>query len=73
MGRADAAVIANESFKDLAAVSIILSCAGGKLFKGGRADFHVSDYMDGRRLDDHLLIAGEANAQLMLDFLKRTL
>ena len=73
MGRADAAVIANESFKDLAAVSVILASAGGKLLKEGEVDFHVSDCMDGRRLDDHLLVASETNAQLVFECLKRTL
>ncbi|MEJ2041471.1 MAG: inositol monophosphatase family protein [Desulfosarcinaceae bacterium] len=73
MGRADAAVIANETFKDLAAVSVILSSAGGRLLKDGRDEFYVSDYMDGRRLDEHLLIASDANARLVNDCLKRTL
>lgn len=71
MGRADAAIIANETFKDLAAVSVILSCAGGKMLKYGQDDFHVSNYMDGRRLEEPLLIASETNAQLVFDFLKK--
>ena len=73
MGRADAAVIANETFKDLAAVSVILSCAGGRMLKDGQDDFYVSEYMDGRRLEEHLLIASDANAQLVNDCLIRSL
>lgn len=69
MGRADAAITANESFKDLAAVSVILNAAGGSILKSDGQPFHVSDLMDGRRDPQHLLISGEANAGLILETL----
>ena len=70
MGRADAAITANESFKDLAAVSVILSAAGGSILKSDDgAPFHVSDLMDGRREPQHLLISGKTHAGLILDSL----
>jgi myo-inositol-1(or 4)-monophosphatase len=73
MGRADAAITANESFKDLAAVSVILKAAGGMFVNRGGESFHVSDYMEGQRIEDHLLIAGETTADLVLGLLKRIL
>ena len=70
MGRADAALIANESFKDLCAVSVIIEAAGGKLLKSDGSAFFLGDYMDGRRIDGHLIIANEFNAQIILDSLR---
>ncbi len=69
MGRADAAFIANESFKDLCAVNVIIEAAGGKLLKGDGSSFFLGDYMDGRRIDEHLMIASPSNAQIILDSL----
>jgi myo-inositol-1(or 4)-monophosphatase len=69
MGRADAAVTAKESFKDLAAVRVIIESAGGKMFKSSGEYFYLGDYMDGQHIDEHLLIAGKSNARLMLDCL----
>jgi myo-inositol-1(or 4)-monophosphatase len=67
MGRADAAFIANESFKDLCAVSVIIEAAGGGLLKGDGSKFFLADYLDGRRIDDHLMIAAQSNAKIILD------
>lgn len=70
MGRADAAFIANESFKDLAAVRVIVEAAGGKFFKSNGTVFRLGDYVDGRRIDDHLMIAHKSNAELVRACLK---
>ncbi|MCG6974695.1 MAG: hypothetical protein LJE66_16310 [Desulfobacterales bacterium] len=56
MGRADAAVIANESYQDLAAAIIILEAAGGKICKMDGSNFFLSEYLDGRKIDDRLLV-----------------
>jgi len=56
MGRAEAAIIANESYKDLAAVRVIIESAGGKICKMDGSDFFLSDYMDGQRMQNHLLV-----------------
>jgi len=55
MGRADGAVIANESFQDLAAARVIIESAGGELAKIEGGDFNLHDYLDGQRIEDHLL------------------
>jgi myo-inositol-1(or 4)-monophosphatase len=69
MGRADAACIANESFKDLCAVRVIIEAAGGKLFKGDGSPFFLGDYMDGSGIDDHVIIASPSKAPVILDSL----
>ncbi len=61
MGRADAAVIANESFQGLAAARVIIEAAGGKVCTFDGCDFHLNDYLDGQKIDDHLLVAAPGN------------
>ena len=57
MGRAEAAVVANESYQDLAAARVIIEAAGGKIYKIDGGEFFLNEYLDGRRIEDHLLIA----------------
>jgi myo-inositol-1(or 4)-monophosphatase len=56
MGRAEAAVIANESYQDLAAAGIILEAAGGKICKMDGSDFFLNEYLDGQKINDRLLV-----------------
>jgi myo-inositol-1(or 4)-monophosphatase len=56
MGRAEAAIIANESFQDLAAAGIILEAAGGKICKLDGGDFYLNEHLEGRKINDHLLV-----------------
>jgi len=62
MGRADAAIVAKESFKDLAAVRVIVESAGGRLYNLDGTDFMLGDYAEGQCIVDPLLIAGPNNA-----------
>ena len=55
MGRAEAALLSNGSYKDLAAASVIIEAAGGKIFKMDGKEFFLGDYIDGRSIEDHLL------------------
>ena len=70
MGRAGAAFTANESFKDLAAVNVIIESAGGQLFKIDGSEFFLADYIEGQRISDHLMIAGKPNAAPVLGCLQ---
>jgi myo-inositol-1(or 4)-monophosphatase len=69
MGRAQAAFTANESFKDLSAVNVIIEAAGGRILKSDGTPFMLGDYMDGRRIDEHLMISGKSNTAALLDCL----
>jgi myo-inositol-1(or 4)-monophosphatase len=71
-GRADAAIIANESYQDLAATRVIIEAAGGKISKMDGSDFHLNEYINGGRIPEHLLVASPGNLEQVLGHLKRT-
>ena len=54
-------VIANESFQGLAAARVVIEAAGGKLCNFDGCDFHLNEYLEGQRIDDHLLAAAPGN------------
>lgn len=55
-GRAEAAFIANESYKDLAAARVIIEAAGGKIFNMEGRPFQIGEYMDGASDTSDLLV-----------------
>jgi len=61
MGRAEAAVIANESYSDLAAVRVILEAAGGKIFKMDGSEVFLNEYLDEQKIEEHLLVVSPDN------------
>jgi len=71
MGRADVAVTANESFQDLAAARMIVEAAGGRLFKASGEKFYLNDYLNGARIEEHLLVTASGNCQVVLGCLER--
>jgi myo-inositol-1(or 4)-monophosphatase len=71
MGRADAVIIANESFQGLAAARVIIEAAGGKICKFDGGEFHLNEYLDGQRIKEHLLVAAQENLSQVRSFLKR--
>ena len=65
MGRAEAAVIANESYQDLAAVRVITEAAGAKTYRMDGSEFFLNEYLNGDRINEHLLVcAPEIFAQV---------
>lgn len=70
-GAADACIMKNVSIQDLAAGSIILEAAGGELrYLDGR-DFHVGDYLDGKRVEDPLIAAPKNSYESFVKYFKR--
>jgi myo-inositol-1(or 4)-monophosphatase len=63
MGRADAALVANETFQGLAAARVILEAAGAKFSKVDGSEFYLNEYLDGQKIDDHLLVAASDNLE----------
>ena len=55
MGRAEAALIAHESYQDLAAVRVIMQAAGGKFMRMDGTNFPIAEYLEGDAGDVHLL------------------
>ena len=72
MGRADAVVVANESFQGLAAARVIIEAAGGKFCKMDGSDFYLNEYLNGHRIDDHLLVAAPENFSQVRDCLQQS-
>jgi myo-inositol-1(or 4)-monophosphatase len=70
MGRADAAIIANESFQGIAAARVIVEAAGGKICKSDGSEFHLNEYLDGQRINDHLIVASPESLSQVRSFLK---
>jgi myo-inositol-1(or 4)-monophosphatase len=56
-GRAEGALLAHVSFQDLAAAQIILKAAGGRICRLDGSELHLSDYLDGEQITDHILAA----------------
>lgn len=71
-GRAEAAVIANESYRDLAAARVILEAAGGEIYKMDGSEFLLDEYIDGQRIDDHLLVVGPEIYPQVRNYLQET-
>jgi len=69
MGRAEAAIIAHESYQDLAAARLIAEAAGAEIFKMDGSEFSLGDYMDGNRIDEHLLVVGADMLSQILSYL----
>lgn len=60
MGRAEAALVSNETYQGLAAVSVIIEAAGGKIYRFDGSEVFLNDYLDGQRIYDHLLVSPPA-------------
>ena len=71
MGRAEAAVIANESYQGLAAAQIIVKAAGGQIHQMDGTPFYLNEYLDGQRITDHLLVAGPGVYDQIRGFLQQ--
>lgn len=71
MGRADAAIVANESYQGLAAARVIIEAAGGKIFKIDGSEFHLNEYLDDDRIPEQLVVGSEATVAQVCQSLQR--
>jgi len=71
MGRADAAIIANESFQGLAAARVIVEAAGGKIYQMGGSEFALNEHLGGKPITGHLLVTGTETRKPILTTLQR--
>ncbi|MDA8308145.1 MAG: inositol monophosphatase [Deltaproteobacteria bacterium] len=70
-GRAEGALLANVSYRDLAAAQIILEAAGGRIHRLDGRQFHLSDYLSGQRIEEHLIAAPEGSFEAIRMYLKK--
>jgi len=71
MGRADAAVIANEGFQDLAAMRIIVEGAGAKIFRLDGAALALGDYLNGEKIAEPLVVCAPDNFAPVVECLEK--
>lgn len=57
MGRAEGAIVAKESYQDLASIHIIVEAAGGKISRMDGSVLQLTDHLAEARIEDQLLIA----------------
>jgi len=69
-GRAEAAIIARETFQDLAAARVIIEAAGLKICKMDGSGFFLNEYMHGKKIDEHLLVVSSESQTRIHDCLK---
>jgi len=60
MGRAEGAVLYNESYQDLAAARVIIEAAGGQIAKADGSEFYLNEYLDKGRIPEHLIVSSSA-------------
>jgi myo-inositol-1(or 4)-monophosphatase len=70
MGRAEAAIVANVTYPDLAATRVIIEAAEGKIYKGDGSEFFLNEYLDGGKIDEHLLIGTPETISQVRGFLQ---
>jgi myo-inositol-1(or 4)-monophosphatase len=70
-GRAEGALLANVSYRDLAAAQIILIAAGGRIHRLDGREFHLSDYLTGQRIQQHLIAAPLGSFESIRMYLRR--
>jgi len=73
MGRAEGAVIVNESYQDLAAARVIIEAAGGKIYKMDESEFLLDEYLDGQRIEDHLMVGAPGMCSQVSAYLQENL
>jgi myo-inositol-1(or 4)-monophosphatase len=50
---------------------VIVEAAGGRICKIDGSEFHLNEYLDGQRINEHLLIAAPENLSQVRGFLKQ--
>ncbi|MFO7987011.1 MAG: inositol monophosphatase family protein [Desulfatiglandaceae bacterium] len=60
-GQAAAALITHETYKDLAAVRVIVEAAGLRIYRLNGEEFFLNAYLDGSNIDEPLLVVSPEN------------
>ncbi len=70
-GRAEAAIIGNESYRDIAAAWIIVQAAGGKIYRMDGAEFILGEDPDGQGKREQLLVSSPHTYEQIRNCLKK--
>jgi myo-inositol-1(or 4)-monophosphatase len=60
----------HETYKDLAAVRVIVESAGLKIYRMDGEEFFLNAYLDGSNIDEPLLVVSQESRDGILDALK---
>jgi myo-inositol-1(or 4)-monophosphatase len=69
MGRAEAALLSNVTYQDLAAARVLIESAGGKIFKLDGTEFFLNEYLEGQQIDEDLLVGSASTIPQVRKFL----
>ena len=69
MGRAEAALLSNVTYQDLAAARVLIESAGGKIFKMDGTEFFLNEYLEGQQIEEDLLVGSPNAIQQVRGFL----
>jgi myo-inositol-1(or 4)-monophosphatase len=69
-GQADAAIFTHETYQDLAATRVIVEASGAKIYRMDGEEFFLNEYLDGNKINDHLLVVTPELYDLIRDSLK---
>jgi myo-inositol-1(or 4)-monophosphatase len=72
MGRAEAAIVSNITYKDLAASRVVIESAGGKIYKLDGSEFFLNEYLDGQDIAEDLLITSPGALGQVRTFIRHT-
>ena len=70
MGRAEAALLSNVTYQDLAAARVLIESAGGKIFKLDGTEFFLNEYLEGQQIDEDLLVGSPSTIPQVRKFLE---
>lgn len=65
-GQGQAALFTRETYKDLAAVRVIVEAAGLKIFRLDGNEFFLNAYLDGSSIDEPLIVVSPENKDRVL-------
>jgi myo-inositol-1(or 4)-monophosphatase len=68
-GQADAAIFTHETYQDLAATRVIVEASGAKIYRMDGEGFFLNEYLNGNKIDEHLLVATPELSALIRDCL----
>jgi len=70
-GQADAAIVTRETYQDLAATRVIAEASGAKIYQMDGGEFFLNEYLDGDRINDHLLVTTPETSDLIRQTIQR--
>jgi len=69
-GRADAAILANETYQDLAASRVILEAAGGRFYGLDGQEVFLNEYLKGQKIDGPIIVSTPELRHRVVRYLK---